>query len=181
MKKILFFLFCVILCSCKSTKDTLKSFEQEDLKTTKQETTNESANKLVDTTKTEKGKITITEIQFYPPSGGVEEPNGTDDKVAPSKIPKQPVKNAIKSIKQTTIETEKEEKGESEESQTSSANNNEATALNTKKDIKQEVAPAPDPYKWRYIFYIGLLIVGVLLYLNRTTVIKIIKDFFKRK
>lgn len=181
MKKLLFLLVCLVLFSCKSTKDTFTSVEQEDVKQDKKETFEDASKKVIDTTKTEKGKITITEIEFFPPNYVGEEPGVENNKIDPSKIPKQGVKNAIKSIKQTTIESEKEEKGQSEETQTSNSTNDEATISNKRKDIQQEIAPAPDPYKWRYIFYLASLIVGVLLYLNRTTVVRTIKNFFKRR
>lgn len=179
--QITFILFVGLFFSCKSTKNTLNRVEQDDTKLTKKETFADLSKKTIDTTKTEKGKITITEIEFFPPNYGGAEPGVDNNKIDPSKIPKQGVNNAIKSIKQTTIESEKEENGQSEETQSSNITNDEAMVSHSRKDIQQEIAPAPDPYKWRYIFYLSLLIVGVLLYLNRTTVVRTIKNFFKRR
>lgn len=133
---------------------------------------------LIDTTRTDKGRITITEIEFFPPAatdGQTSAPPVTN--VSDLNLPN--VGNigngAVKSIKQTTIEQDTERKGESKETSSTTTATNEAMAANTEKTVKVETAPAPDPYRWRYIFYILVLGAIVVLYLKRAPILNWIK------
>jgi hypothetical protein len=134
--------------------------------------------KFIDTTKTESGKIIIIEIEFYRPTpndtanqhqpatnaGGVEMPNIGNIKNA-----------AIKSIKQTTIEQGMEQKGQSKETSETTGEQSAVFVSNGNQHTKEVIAPAPDPYRWRYIFYILALVTVALLYLKRVPVLNWIK------
>jgi hypothetical protein len=132
--------------------------------------------KVIDTTKTEKGKITITEIEFYPPNsdtvnhapatnvGGVEIPNIGNIKDA-----------AIKSIKQTTIESDVEQKGQSNESGETKGNQKQTILVSNEQSSQECIEPVPDPYRWRYIFYILVLLGIAMLYLKRVPFLNWIK------
>lgn len=173
----------MLLYACASTKKTTQTHELLDVSTEKTESEASNIERFVDTTKTDKKKITITEIEFYPP---ISQPN--IDK--PDEPPKQNESNAkgvslsnignidnaaIKSIKQTTIEADTEEKGESRESESNESAKSEAVISNSEKNTNNEVAPAPDPYRWRYIFYILIVALIVLLYLKRVPILNWIK------
>lgn len=185
MKRVVLFTLCmVMLYACASTRKTTQSSEVLDVSTEKTESESSNIERLIDTTKTDKKKITITEIEFYPPN--VAEPNvgKPDEPPKPSESNVQGVsldnigsinKGAIKSIKQTTIEADTEEKGESRESESSESAKSEAVVSNSEKTTNNEVEPAPDPYRWRYIFYILLIALGVLLYLKRVPILNWIK------
>jgi hypothetical protein len=168
MKRIIFLLACIALISCTSTQKSVKSTWANETSLQSMESQSTKTGKVIDTTKTESGKITITEIEFYPPpndtasnAGGVDLPNIKDA--------------AIKSIRQTIIETGSEQKGKSKESSESNERQKEAIISNTTQKTDEVIAPAPDPYRWRYIFYILLLITAIFLYVKRIPVLNWIK------
>lgn len=182
MKKIVFTFLCMLVVfGCSTTRKATKSIESTQFSLESQESQVSSSEKIVDTTKTESGKITITEIEFYPPTennglpGINESPKSTN--VSGLSLPN--VGNidnaAIKSIKQTTIESESESKGESNESSSTENIKSEAISENTEKTAKVDESPAPDPYRWRYIFYILLIGVAALLYFKRVPILNWIK------
>jgi len=181
MKKVVFILLCLFVAfGCSTTKKATKTSESIQLSSESQESQFSSSEKFIDTTKTESGKITITEIEFYPPTVN-NEPTGSNDKPKTnvSRLSLPNVGNidnaAIKSIKQTTIESESETKGESNESSSTTSIKNEAVVGNTEKTVMINEEPALDPYKWRYIFYILLIGVVVFLYLKRIPILNWIK------
>ena len=188
MKKILLpLIFCFILISCASTRKSVQMSCTSQTNTESAEKQTSKAEKVVDTTKTESGKVTITEIEFYPPSDcqhnkdmaseapKADNPNGSN--VGEINLPNVGnIKDAaIKSIKQTTIESEKEQKGESKESNESDNSKNQATLSNTSQSGTEESTTAPDPYRWRYIFYILLIVAIGLLYMKRVPILNWIK------
>lgn len=192
MKKVLLpLIFCFIMISCASTRKSVQMSCTSQTNTESAEKQTSKAEKVVDTTKTESGKVTITEIEFYPPSDckhgkdTTSEPSSNKPKANKPKgsnvgeINLSNVGNikdaAIKSIKQTTIESEKEQKGKSNESNESDNSKSEATLSNTNQSITEESMPTPDPYRWRYIFYIVLLVSIGLLYLKRVPILNWIK------
>lgn len=182
MKRVVLFIFCIImLYACASTRKTTQSSEVFDVSTEKTESESSNVERFIDTTKTDKKKITITEIEFCPPTVNNESP-GIDDKPKASNVSGLSLPNignidnaTIKSIKQTTIESESETKGESNESSSTANIISEAVLENTEKKVMINEEPAPDPYKWRYIFYILLIGVAALLYFKRVPVMNWIK------
>lgn len=189
MKQIvaLFVLLCLMV-SCGTTRKLQETRQTSHVdSTTVQQVEKSELSKVVDTTRTEHGKVTITEIEFYEPTKGKDEvaPGAADD---PPKAIVQPpnsanielpgvgkMKGAVKSIKQTVIESNVEEKGESEEHEKQEQCKSEANAVREDADIQVKESPAPDPYRWRYAFYISLLFVAVLLYLKREPILNWIK------
>ena len=73
------------------------------------------------------------------------------------------------------IESDVEEKGESKESSESNETENAATLTKTTESTDKQQEPTPDPYRWRYIFFIALLGVAVLLYLKRIPIVNWIR------
>lgn len=137
--------------------------------------------KFIDTTRSEHGKITITEIDFeYSVSfdSSMRKPDVCPE--ADKSMTKATLANVgeftgVKSIKQTVIESNVEKKGESNETEKQEQCKSEANAIREESDIQVKEAPTPDPYRWRYIFYISLLFVAVLLYLKRAPILNWIK------
>lgn len=183
MKKIAFIIGCIfVIIGCSTTKKTMQTHESLGVSTEKTESKASHVERFVDTTKTDKKKITITEIEFYPPTPNIDKPDEEPPKQNESNAKGVSLSNignidnaAIKSIKQTTIEADTEEKGESRESESNESAKNEAIISNSEKNTNSEVAPAPDPYRWRYIFYILIVALIVLLYLKRVPVLNWIK------
>ena len=195
MKKIITFIaLLVMLASCGATKKAIKTTETQLDSLTVAKVVNEQTEKVVDTTRTEHGKVTITEIEFFPPTEieqpqpEPDKPKDSDNKVADEPKKTQPtttasvdlanvgkVQGAVKSIKQTVIESDVEEKGKSEESSESNETESAATVTKTTESTDKNQEPTPDPYRWRYIFFIALLSVALLLYLKRTPIVNWIR------
>lgn len=184
----------VLLVSCGTTRKASESRQTSYIDSmTVQQVETKDLSKIIDTTRTEHGKVTITEIEFFPPPPPILEdakPRKLED--SPKKVENTDeskptktadvempgvgkVKGAVKSIKQTVIESDVEEKGESKESEKQEQCKSEANAIREESDIQLKESPAPDPYRWRYAFYLSLLCVAVLLYLKRTPILNWIK------
>lgn len=195
MKKIITFIaLLVMLASCGATKKAIKTTETQLDSLTVAKAVSEQTEKVVDTTRTEHGKVTITEIEFFPPTEieqpqpEPDKPKDSDNRVADEPKKTQPtttasvdlanvgkVQGAVKSIKQTVIESDVEEKGKSEESSESNETESAATVTKTTESTDKNQEPTPDPYRWRYIFFIALLGVALLLYLKRTPIVNWIR------
>lgn len=195
MKRVFFFIVvALMLASCASTRKIQESTAAVtvDSASVKETATHESE-KVIDTTRTEHGKVVITEIIFDTapaPSQATDKPDaraspGTSasDKPAPTQAPAATVNISgfgqvsgnIKSIRQTVIESDNETKGESKESEKqeeSKCNANVSVAEENNQRVEQ---PAPDPKRWRYYFYLAAVGVVVLLYLKRVPILNWIK------
>lgn len=170
-----------LLVSCGTTRKVQESRQTSYANSMAvQEVEKMELSKLIDTTRSEHGKITITEIVFEHPV-----PLETS-KRKPDVCPETPpMTNAkvdnvgefagVKSVKQTVIESNVEEKGESQENEKQEQCKSEANAVRDDSNIQVKEQPAPDPYRWRYAFYISLLFVAVLLYLKRIPILNWIK------
>ena len=173
MKNALFLLLALLLSACASTK---KSFEASMIKVDSlgyQAARASKVERFVDTTKIATGRIVITEIEFSQSDTGnaLVDLSIKDGRLNISSIKGKP----IKSIKQTAIEHKDERRGKSKEKH-DSKEQKQAASLQ-KENVKQikQVAPAPDPYKWRYIIYLSLVLLTGILYFKRMPIINWIK------
>lgn len=185
MKKIVtLILMFVLLVSCGASRKATKTQEcnLDSLATTKE--VNKQAEKIVDTTRLEHGKVVITEIEFFPPPDNRQpEPVNESKTIPPTKSETAnvelsnvgKVQGAVKSVKQTVIESDVEEKGKSEESSESHENEDAATISKTTEITDKQQEPTPDPYRWRYISFVALAGLALLLYLKRVPIINWIK------
>jgi len=181
MKNVFLLILCFLMVACATTKKSTQIKETANTVAQKSELGKNNIEKFIDTTKTEKGKITITEFEFYPPAASDAQIN---DKASPietnvSSLNLHNVDNignaAIKSIKQTTIEMDSQKKGESKESVFTTNEKKEVLTANTERSVEIEATPVSDPMRWRYIFYILLSVVMAFLYLKRAPVMNWIK------
>lgn len=178
----------LLIASCGTTRKAVESTQSviTDSTATTQEIKN-ATKKTVDTTRTEHGKITITEIEFFPVIPDAP-PIADDTRVVDTtkSTPARPsvnvdlqdvgkINGAVKSIKQTVIESDIEAKGESKEASDQEQSKSNANVSRQETESQKLQEPAPDPYRWRYIFYIGLLLTAVLLYLKRVPILNWIK------
>lgn len=158
-----------------------------------QEEVKTNIEKVVDTTRTEHGKVVITEIVFdttpsvvpdeckttpnAPP--GSQESGNENNKTRPTASINihgvGQMSGNIKLIRQTVIEDEKQVKGKSKESEKQEESKCNSNAMLIEENKHRAEAPAPDPYRWRYAFY--LVIAGgiALLYLKRVPILNWIK------
>lgn len=141
---------------------------------------------FTDTTKTESGKVTITEVTFAP--GGVADLADTAGNGKPP-IPDAPTEvvlpgggiikgnGSIQSIKQTIIESQVEQKGESRETE---EREESGTATSIAADVHEssgeKAVEVPKPNRLKYAFYILALAVCVLMYMKRVPILNKIRS-----
>lgn len=196
MKRVFFFIvFALMLVSCASTRKIQESTATLSVDSVSvQEMTKRETEKVVDTTRTEHGKVVITEIIFdttpvVSPTSEIPDARASPEMIAndaPDNERTNPtasveisgfgkVSGNIKAIRQTVIESDNETKGQSKESdkqEESKCNANVTVAETTHERITE---PAPDPKRWRYAFYIVAIGAVVLLYLKRVPILNWIK------
>lgn len=162
----------VLMTGCSTSKKVIKTTSMTFDSVQVSKSASEQTRIFIDTTKTENGKVTITEIEFSPDTSGAD---GTIAVVALNGIGN--VRGKIKSIKQSVAETSKTDKGQSEDSSKRESRDSSATVTKTQDGIDKTTIPATDPYRWRYIFGIVLVgaIVALLLYLKRTPIVNWLK------
>lgn len=196
MKRVFFFIvLALMLVSCASTRKIQESTATISVDSVSvQETTKHESEKVVDTTRTEHGKVVITEIIFdtppvVSPASEIPDARALPDKAvndAPDNERTNPtasveisgfgkVSGNIKAIRQTVIESDNETKGQSKESDKQEESKCNANVTVAETTHEQTTEPAPDPKRWRYAFYIVAVGAVVLLYLKRVPILNWIK------
>ena len=195
MKRVfLFIALALMLASCASTRkiqETTKAVSVDSVSV--KETTKHESEKVVDTTRTEHGKVVITEIIFdttpatspatdkpdaraSPDTSASDKPATTQTPAATVNIPGfGHVSGKIKSIRQSVIESDNETKGESKESEKQEESKFNANVSVAEENNHRVEEPAPDPKRWRYIFYIVTVGAVALFYLKRVPIMNWIK------
>lgn len=173
MKNVIFLMLAALFAACSSTKRVVDVSVSKVDSVSIATTTAVQVERLIDTTTNERGRVVITEIEFSQ--------SDTSDVISSLSIRDGTLNieairgKPIKYIKQTAIEHEDERKGESKEKHDGKEQKQSASLQ--KENVKQnkQVAPAPDPYKWRYIFYLSLVLLTGILYFKRMPIINWIK------
>lgn len=192
-------LLAVLLFGCStpqklagSTKETAKTEEKRD------ETTAAEFRRTVDSTKTEGVEVTYTKIEFFPPepdtrqtkpdamqAGGPSNPDADTPKNRPKEPKeKQPPdtgrQGAIKSIETFTVKQKAEATGVTQEEQKTETTKTEEVNTDTDKETDITEKPAADPYRWRYIFGILVLLAVAFCFLRKTKVFTAVAAFFRK-
>ena len=192
-------LLAVLLSGCStprklagSTKETAKTEEKRD------ETIAAEFRRTVDSTKTEGVEVTYTKIEFFPPepdtrqtkpdamqAGGPSNPAADTPKNRPKEPKeKQPPdtgrQGAIKSIETFTVKQNTEATRLSQEEQKTETTKTEEVNTDTDKETDITEKPAADPYRWRYIFGILVLLVVAFFFLRKTKVFTAVVGFFRK-
>lgn len=203
--RLLTLLLCLLvgfLTGCSTPRKLIASKEEKTkVDQATKETNTGTSSTFVDTTKTDGVEITYTKIEYYPPEtnreptpepegqvtpGKTNRPEGNRNK-EPTPAKKQPPnKGPIKSIEQLTIKQNSEEKGVSQSQEANASAKEEVTTTDTDKKEANTEQPAADPYRWRYILAILVIVIvaGTVVYfwLRKTkvgiTVTSFIKKFF---
>lgn len=169
MKRIAIMLAVALVASCSLKKRSVDTSVVKVDSTAVTATSRAKVERLVDTTTTTTGRVVVTEVEFATDStagtigsvvfgaGGIEVAGVTG--------------RPIRSIKQQVFESIQERKGESQEREESEESKQSASVQREDSRVSMVIAPAPDPYRWRYIFYLALIGCGVVLYAKRTPVI----------
>lgn len=125
--------------------------------------------RYTDTTVTTAGRVVVTEIDFSVDgtAGTIESVVFGVNGVEVSGITGRP----IRSIKQHAFESAQERKGESQEREEREESKQVASVQREVSKLSKEVAPAPDPYRWRYIFYFSLVALSGALYIKRAPIV----------
>ncbi len=191
MKRTIFALIALTMfASCATTRKTNKDLKESVLDSTQiNSEKTESSTTFVDTTRTTTGEVIITEIEFFTPgsvnadSTGVQVGN-TGGIISDVEISGGIIKNAgaVKSIKQTKIQSHEERNGKTEETNMKKDVENKASLTRKEKEEHKATEPTADPYRWRYIAFIvsALLAVLVVLYLKSQPIFRCLKNFFAR-
>ena len=192
-------LLAVLLFGCStprklagSTKETAKTEEKRD------ETTAAEFRRTVDSTKTEGVEVTYTKIEFFPPepdtrqtkpdamqAGGPSNPAADTPKNRPKEPKeKQPPdtgrQGAIKSIETFTVKQKAEATGVTQEEQKTETTKTEEVNTDTDKETDITEKPAADPYRWRSIFGILVLLAVAFCFLRKTKVFTAVAAFFRK-
>lgn len=197
---VIFSFLCAFLVSgCATPKNlTISTKENTNIEEKRTETTAGEIFHRVDTTKTEGLEITYTKIEYYPPEPDKQETKPDVTKVGgPSKPitdtlrnrPKEPKEKrppdtgkqgAVKSIERYTMKQKSEAAGVTQTEQKEEATKTEE--VNTDSDTETDVTekPAADPYRWRYIFGILLLLAVAFFFLRKTKVFTAVAAFFRK-
>lgn len=180
-----------------STPRKLTTSKQEKTKVdqTTKETNTGNSSIFVDTTKTDGVEVTYTKIEYYPPEPNKQpapepegqvtpvktsQPEGSRNK-EPTPAKKQPPnKGPIKSIEQLTVKHNSEDKGVSQSQEANASSKEETTTTDTDKKEANTEQPAADPYKWRYILAILIIVIVAVVWLKKTKVGKAVISFIKK-
>lgn len=201
--RLLTLLLCLLvgfLTGCSTPRKLIASKEEKTkVDQSTKETNTGTSSTFVDTTKTDGVEITYTKVEYYPPEtnreltpepegqvtpGKTNRPEGNRSK-EPTPAKKQPPnKGPIKSIEQLTIKQNSEEKGVSQSQEANASAKEEVTTTDTDKKEANTEQPAADPYRWRYILAILVIVIvaGTVVYfwLRKTKVGITVTSFIKK-
>ena len=169
MKRVVFALAVALVASCSLKKKSVDTSVVKVDSTAVTAISKARVERLVDTTTTMTGRVVVTELEFATDStgGAIESIVLGASGIAVAGVTGRP----IRSIRQHTFESIQERKGESREGEESEESKQSASVQREESRASKVIAPAPDPYRWRYIFYLALIGCGVVLYAKRTPVI----------
>lgn len=169
MKRVAIMLAVALVASCSLKKKSVDTSVVKIDSTAVTATSKAKVERFVDTTTTTTGRVVVTEVEFSTDSiaGTIESIVFGASGVEVAGITGRPVR----SIRQQVFESIHERKGESQEREEGEESKQSASVRSESSRVSKVVAPAPDPYRWRYIFYLALIGCGVVLYAKRTPVI----------
>ena len=169
MKRAVIMLAVAMVASCSLKKKSVDTSVVKVDSTAVAVSSKAKVERLVDTTITTTGRVVVTEVEFATDSsaGAIGSIVFGANGIEVAGVTGRPVR----SIKQQVIESVQERKGESKESEESEEGRQVASVQREVSRLSKEVAPAPDPYRWRYIFYLSLVGIAVVVYAKRVPVI----------
>ena len=169
MKRAVMMLAVVLLASCSLKKKSVEASVVKVDSTAVAVSSKARVERLVDTTITTTGRVVVTEVEFTTDStaGTIGSVVFGMSSIEVAGITGRP----FRSIKQQVIESVQERRGESKESEEGEEGKQVASVQREVSRLSKEVAPAPDPYRWRYIFYLSLIGIALVVYTKRVPVI----------
>lgn len=168
MGKFLSYLILLIaLVSCRATRNMESQSDKSNVDSVAASSARiEREQRAIDTTRTETGKVTITEITFFAPD------TATDSiPMADVRLPTfGNVKGAIKGIKQTIIEKGVEQSGKSNESKESEEMQENAELSKQQNHIQKQEATKTSSFNWRWAC-IAVIALALVLYWKRMPIL----------
>ncbi|MDR0420283.1 MAG: hypothetical protein LBH30_02355 [Prevotellaceae bacterium] len=194
---ILFICLCVlfVVSGCHTSKKIVSSTAETITSSeTQYESTSSETYNFADKTKKQDIEINYFKIEFYPPGPDDNPDTITNNSTFPENLlsnigssnPNKPPNNkgSIKSIEGYIVKEKIEQSGVNESTEIAQVNRNteKNEDINRQDEIKEQ--PAPDPYRWRYILAIIVLVIlagiGAYLALWKTKPIIALISFVKK-
>ena len=168
MGKFLSYLILLIaLVSCRATRNMESQSDISNVDSVAASSARiEREQRAIDTTRTETGKVTITEITFFAPDTATDTPPMADVRLPTFGN----VKGAIKGIKQTIIEKGVEQSGKSNESKESEETQENAELSKQQNHIQKQEATKTSSFNWRWAC-IAVIALALVLYWKRMPVL----------
>ena len=169
MKRAVIMLAVALVASCSLKKKSVEASVVKVDSAAVTATSKAKVERLVDTTITTTGRVVVTEVEFTSDStaGTIGSVVFGANGVEVAGIMGRPVS----SIRQQVFESIHERKGESQEREEGEESKQSASVQREESRVSKVLAPAPDPYRWRYIFYLSLVGIAVVVYAKRVPVI----------
>lgn len=154
--------------------------------------------RTVDSTKTESVEVTYTKIEFFRRnpilcrqsrvlrrrvarlSPVADTPKNRPKEQKEKQPPDNGRQGAIKSIETFTVRQKTEAAGVTQEEQKTETTKTEEVNTDTDRDTDITEKPAADPYRWRYIFGILVLLAVAFFFLRKTKVFTAVAAFFRK-
>ncbi len=180
MKKLILIALCLTLFSCANTRKSVQTNSMNETLVQSNESQSTQVDKLIDTTKTETGKVTITEIEFYEATDNVND--SMNDSIIANDISIDVLNQvnisgaSIKSIKRTIIESTSEKKGQINETGIEQSKA-QMTIANEEQSLEKIDEQPYNSYQ-RYIFFTLIIFAIVIIYVKRVPILKWIKKIF---
>jgi hypothetical protein len=168
MGKFLSYLILLIaLVSCRATRNMESQSDKSNVDSVAASSARiEREQRAIDTTRTETGKVTITEITFFAPDTATDTPPMADVRLPTFGN----VKGAIKGIKQTIIEKGVEQSGKSNESKESEETQENAELSKQQNHIQKQEATKTSSFNWRWAC-IAVIALALVLYWKRMPIL----------
>lgn len=168
MGKFLSYLILLIaLVSCRTTRNMESQSDKSNVDSVAASSARiEREQRAIDTTRTETGKVTITEITFFAPDTATDTPPMADVRLPTFGN----VKGAIKGIKQTIIEKGVEQSGKSNESKESEETQENAELSKQQNHIQKQEATKTSSFNWRWAC-IAVIALALVLYWKRMPIL----------
>ena len=162
-----YIIFLIALVSCRATRNMESTSDKCNVDSVVASSARiEREQRAIDTTRTETGKVTITEITFFAPDTATDTPPMADVRLPTFGN----VKGAIKGIKQTIIEKGVEQSGKSNESKESEETQENAELSKQQNHIQKQEATKTSSFNWRWAC-IAVIALALVLYWKRMPIL----------
>ena len=187
MKNIIIILIVVLVAGCSLQKKSVRTKTEETKTIETKKTVSDQSVFTIDTTKISDLEATYTKVEYYPPASEPTSTAGSTASRSPtSSVGEASIKAPVKSVETWTVKEKTVTKGETVIQKAIQNDSTSQIASNVIQETEEKTQPAPDPKRWRYIFYILVLCAGAIIYLKRSgvftwlkSVLSVVRNFLK--